>query len=615
MRFVFSVYRANIPFQENRKARDECHRCCSKSLAAEMVPSGCQRKFEIYSMGWQNEINIENVSVAVAPYGGPIALIRDRKKFVKVQGIGKPIVSIYSASGKNISSIVWSSGQIIQLGWSSTEDLLCVQDDGSVLIYDMFGTYQHTFSVGQEVKDTKVIEAKIFSSLNGTGVAVLTSSYRIFVVNNVKDPKIRRLPEISSLNIPPSSWTVFVEDRQTRVLVAKDKDLYELRQSETHALPVNLDVLLVSSGRTCWHRLPQLVPMGCWFLGFCRVISVAGVMQQKPGNQHLNRMTYMKTVVIEQNFTETVGSIVEMAVSQNNRHVALFADNGRLWIGSADFRKRYCEFDTKCPSRPKQLVWCGTEAVISYWDNIVLVIGRQGDHINYSYDSAIRLVPEMDGVRVLSSYSHEMIQKVPQVVQQIFRINSTEPGSYLLEASKQFQKRSHRADEYIRLVKDDLVVAVKQCVEAAGYEFDTGNQKMLVRAAQFGKGFIPDLNSESYVKMCRLLRVLNAVRDHKIGIPLTYTQMQHLTIQVLLDRLVLRRHYYLAIQIAKYLKLPYNEGSSRILAHWACYKVKQTQLDREQVARDIADKLGYAPGVSYSDIAMKAADVGECNLP
>jgi hypothetical protein len=100
-------------------------------------------------MAWQNEINMENVSVAVAPYGGPVAVIRDRKKFVKVQGIGKPVISIYSASGKNISSIVWSSGQIIQLGWSSTEDLLCVQDDGSVLIYDIFGTYQHTFSMGQ----------------------------------------------------------------------------------------------------------------------------------------------------------------------------------------------------------------------------------------------------------------------------------------------------------------------------------------------------------------------------------------------------------------------------------------------------------------------------------
>ncbi|KAJ9598585.1 hypothetical protein L9F63_010714 [Diploptera punctata] len=437
----------------------------SAMLIADWCPLGNDtyfRKFEIYSMAWQNEINMENLSVAVGAYGGPVALIRDRKKFVKVQGIGKPIISIYSASGNNISSIIWSSGQIIQLGWSSTEDLLCVQDDGSVLIYDMFGTHQHTFSMGQEAQDTKVIEAKTFASVNGTGLAVLTTtSFRIFLVNNVKN----------------QNWAVISEDRQTRVLVAKDRELYVLKQSEQHALPVVPD------------------------------------------------------------FSEPISSIVEMAVSQNNRHVALFASNGILWIGSADLKKRYCEFDTKCPSQPKQLVWCGTEA-----------------------------------------------------------------------------KRSHRADEYIRLVKNELDDAVKQCIEAAGYEFDTTNQKMLIRAAQFGKGFIPDLNPDSYVKMCRLLRVLNAVRDHKIGIPLTYTQLHHLTIQVLLDRLVLRRHYYLAIQIAKYLKLPYNEGSSRILAHWACYKVKQTQLDREQVARDIADKLGYAPGVSYSEIAMKAADCGRKQL-
>lgn len=46
-----------------------------------------------------------------------------------------------------------------------------------------------------------------------------------------------------------------------------------------------------------------------------------------------------------------------------------------------------------------------------------------------------------------------------------------------------------------------------------------------------------------------------------------------LTSQVLLDRLVARRHYYLSIQIARHLQLPEIEGESRILAHWACYKV------------------------------------------
>ena len=35
----------------------------------------------------------------------------------------------------------------------------------------------------------------------------------------------------------------------------------------------------------------------------------------------------------------------------------------------------------------------------------------------------------------------------------------------------------------------------------------------------------------------------------------------------------LRRHYCLGIRICYYLKIPKGEGASRILGHWACYKV------------------------------------------
>lgn len=82
---------------------------------------------------------------------------------------------------------------------------------------------------------------------------------------------------------------------------------------------------------------------------------------------------------------------------------------------------------------------CGTEAVISNWDNVMIILSKSGKHITYSYDYTIHLIPEMDCVRVISGLTHELIQKVPAVVQKIFRINSVEPGSYLLEASKQFQ--------------------------------------------------------------------------------------------------------------------------------------------------------------------------------
>lgn len=219
---------------------------------------------------------------------------------------------------------------------------------------------------------------------------------------------------------------------------------------------------------------------------------------------------------------------MEMAISFNGRHVAFFTDSGYLWLGSSNLRNKYCEIDTKIIYKPKQLVWCANEAVVLYWetDNNLLVVGKFGQSMSYTFDSSVHLVQEIDCVRIVTNSQHEILQKVPDVVQKIFRINSTEPGSFLLEASKQYQKGSHRANEYICLVKAEngLEKAVEQCINAVGYEFDTDVQKMLIRAAQFGKCFVPNMNSDGYVNMCRLLRVLNAIRDPKIGIPLTVTQ-------------------------------------------------------------------------------------------
>ena len=128
---------------------------------------------------------------------------------------------------------------------------------------------------------------------------------------------------------------------------------------------------------------------------------------------------------------------------------------------------------------------CGSEAVVCCWEKTMMIVGcfKGGEIISYSYDGPIHLITEIDCIRVLSAYSHEMIQKVPNVVQKIFRINSTDAASYLLEASKQFQKKSHKADSYIDLVKDKLDVAVTDCINAASREFDFQTQKLLMRVS------------------------------------------------------------------------------------------------------------------------------------
>lgn len=70
-----------------------------------------RRKVEVYEMGWAKEVNFDNAIVVPARYGGPIAVIRDRSKpgRTALKGIGKPIISVYSSSGRRISSFVVGS--------------------------------------------------------------------------------------------------------------------------------------------------------------------------------------------------------------------------------------------------------------------------------------------------------------------------------------------------------------------------------------------------------------------------------------------------------------------------------------------------------------------------
>jgi len=84
------------------------------------------------------------------------------------------------------------------MGWSSEEHLLCIKTDGSVLVYDMFGSLLTMFSMGEESSASKIIEAKLFPSSAGTGLAVMTTKYRVFIVNSVAEPKVRQFPPLPS---------------------------------------------------------------------------------------------------------------------------------------------------------------------------------------------------------------------------------------------------------------------------------------------------------------------------------------------------------------------------------------------------------------------------------
>lgn len=54
-------------------------------------------------------------------------------------------------------------------------------------------------------------------------------------------------------------------------------------------------------------------------------------------------------------------------------------------------------------------------------------------------------------------------------------------------------------------------------------------------------------------------------------------RLQQISVQTLLDKLVGQRHYYLALQASSFIRVSSNLGSSRILTHWAKFKVINIQ--------------------------------------
>lgn len=81
------------------------------------------------------------------------------------------------------------------------------------------------------------------------------------------------------------------------------------------------------------------------------------------------------------------------------------------------------------------------EAIVIAYPSLLLVVTVAGDSNMYSYDSVPFLIPEMDCVRILSNTEHEMLQKVPNSVNNIFKINSQKPSSYLFGAYQKYEVR------------------------------------------------------------------------------------------------------------------------------------------------------------------------------
>ena len=100
-------------------------------------------------------------------------------------------------------------------------------------------------------------------------------------------------------------------------------------------------------------------------------------------------------------------------------------------------------------------------------------------------------------------------------------------------------------------------------------------------------------DADKFVRICRLLRVLNALR--LMGIPLTFTQLEELSPASIVDRLVVLGHWPMAVKLCEFLEINSKEGVYKVIAHW-CLAMMTTFKEQNRFVKYFLKKyLGFCP--------------------
>ncbi|BHF64295.1 Vacuolar protein sorting-associated protein 16 [Sparganum proliferum] len=594
--------------------------------------SNYYRRLKLFSLSLSDSINFDDFFIAIRRTYGQIAFLQ------RPTSSTKPFLRITTSSGKMIAENLWKDAPPVAIGWTTEDELAVVQRSGYVTLLTMNATFKRRLSLGKEAETAQIVKAKFFTYEDHTAVAYLTGNSRIFIATSLERQRILAIADIPHLARPSFLWNVVSSHNSNPGL---NSDAFK----------------------------------GPWImLVFSRHIFRLGV-----GSTH-------KVELPSSYFSSNFSAVIKMAVSGDEQSVALFLDTDVLWVGSLDFSEVKFELPLRgrvsavgseektsvSGCRPLALKWLDNSTIAVQWTNFIVLVDFEKNVYEFFYPTSIHTEVEVDGLRILTPSSHELLQRVPSPLENLGRIGASCPAVLLLSAYKHWEERSGGAHEYLRSIQSGvrMLEAVSQCLDAACHSALAAKStaKALLSAARFGRGFLsvvltsPDkahgldaskVNelSQRTVEICNTLRLLNNLAVPWISIAITWFQYESIGPLALLDRLLSCGHYPIAVELVRLhqrhpsLLFPEESakirtlGMTRILSHWVTRLPSGADQGPElhlllRRLTDVLTKLAgspsnqrwsansgsggggglVVPSLSFTDVATRAAEYGHRNL-
>ena len=503
-------------------------------------------------------------------------MVRDESKVVLQLGLARrPDIRVYTLSGRLIEVIEWKGGHICNAGWIKDDRLVVVEDSARVMVFSCIGTgfpESTSFSLGPACEQEGLQDVVIFS----TGICAMTKENHI--------------------------WRIRDFERQVPI------------RMRDPGMPGDLI-----------HCMTVVPPPETYSESVEIIVGInEGISIVDDDNSRI--------------FGQDQGPFGLVAASPNGLHVAVLGDNGTLSVYSlgdlaltamisiADAFENDQEEEFPLLSvAPQLLGWCGTDLVMAYWSETAtaLLMTLDGKHTCWDLGPLATISFEIDGAYLISQDCVRFCRMVPQSCVQVLEPGSISPGALLHDTRRLLGDEDVRCSaEILDLVNSgQLVVAVNQCIDAAGFELNPILQQSLLRAGCFGIAFVPLSNpsgrldfraGRSIVDLARSLRILNALRDPDVGLPMTLVHLGGLGMPRLLDRLCNTGHFLLAFRICEAL----DYSTDQVISKWACGRILTAAPGTadEELYTSLKDKLGSFSSVSWSAIARYSNNCGRVGL-